>query len=144
MYKPPSPQAFGPAVNRISDVMAHTTRYASSGVIRLAEDAEVTPSAVSKIINGKRNPSSLMVARIAAALEQALGIHIDPRDLVAENGRFPTRFACDLAGCSGCLPERSHDEFGNLKPAFEGIRPGEWVTSRYPKGYERNRKEANA
>lgn len=131
------PQAFGPAINRVSDLMAHTTRYAFKGVARLARDAGVSPSAVSRLINGRMNPSFLMVARIAGALEKELGYRIDPRELVAESGRFPTRHACDLVdGCRGCLPDSATDEYGDLKRAFYGVEPGKWVTSRFPRGYE--------
>lgn len=135
MNHPPPSQAFGPAVNRFGDVAAHTTRYAFKGVARLARDAGVSPSAVSRLINGKMNPSFLMVARITGALERELGYRIDPRDLVAENGEFLRRYACDLIdGCRGCLPESATDEFGDTKEAFKGIEPGRWVTSRYPAG----------
>lgn len=129
-------QAFGPPINRVSDLMAHTRRYAFKGVRRLAQDARVSPSAVSRLINGKMNPSFLMVARITDALERELGRRIDPRDLVAESARYLTRHACDLAGCRGCLPEAATDEFGDVKQAFYGVRPGEWATSRHPRGYE--------
>ena len=77
-----------------------------------------------------------MVARITDALERELGYRIDPRELVAEDGRFPTRYACDLiGGCRGCLPDAATDEFGDTKRAFEGVKPGQWVTSRHPRGY---------
>ncbi len=135
MHKPPPTQAFGPVINRVSDLMIHTTRYAFHGVSRLAADAKVSPSSVSRLINGKMNPSFAMVARITTALEQTLGYRIDPRDLVAELGRFLTPHTCDLVGCRGCLPENATDEFGDLKPAFHGVKPGRWVTSRHPKGY---------
>ena len=135
--KHPPTQAFGPAVNRFGDVADHTTRYAFNGVSKLARDAGVTPSAVSRLVNGKMNPSFLMVARITDALERELGYRIDPRDLIAENGRFLTRYACDLIdGCRGCLPDAATDEYGDRKRAFEGIKPGQWVTSRHPRGYE--------
>jgi transcriptional regulator with XRE-family HTH domain len=135
--KHPPPQAFGPTVNRVSDVAAHTTRYAFKGVGRLARDAGISPSAVSRLVSGKMNPSFVLVARITEALEKELGYRIDPRDLVAERGRFLTRFTCDLvANCRGCIPEAATDEFGDTKKAFEGVRPGQWVTSRYPMGYE--------
>lgn len=123
--------------------MAHTTKYSFWGVSRLAADAGVSSSAVSRLINGMMNPSFAMVARITAALEREFGYRIDPRDLVAENGLFLTRFACDLAACSGCLPERAIDEFGDLKPTFAGVRKGQWVTSKFPKGFE-PRKEDHA
>lgn len=128
-------QVFGPAINRISDLMAHTDRYAFRGVSRLASDARVSASSVSRLINGKVNPSFLLVARVASALEIQLGKPVDPRDLVGEYGKFLTRFACDLAGCRGCLPDNATDEFGDIKPAYLGVLPGNWETSRHPKGY---------
>ena len=128
-------QVFGPAINRISDVMVHTDRYAFKGVTRLASDARVSASSVSRLINGKINPSFLLVARIAKALEVQLGHPVDPRDLVSECGEFLTRFACDLSDCRGCLPENATDEFGDIKPAYAGVKPGTWVTSRHPNGY---------
>lgn len=131
----PPPQAYGPAVNRVADVMAHLDRYAFKGVGRLAKDAGVSASAVSRLINGKINPSFLMVARITAAIEERLGRRIDPRDLVAESGIFLTRHACDLVGCPGCLPDNAMDEFGDIKPAFVGVEPGRWVASRHPDGF---------
>lgn len=135
--KHPPPQAFGPGVTRIGDVMSHLTRYGFKSLARLARDAGVSRSAVSRLISGERNPSFLVVARITEALERELGHRIDPRELVAEYGRFPTRYACDLiGGCRGCLPESATDEYGDTKRAFEGVRPGQWVTSRYPRGYE--------
>lgn len=127
-------QVFGPTVNRLADVMAHHDRFAFKGVSRLAREAGVSPSSVSRLINGKYNPSFLMVARLANALERAYGYSIDPRDLVAEGGNFIHKFCCDVVGCSGCLPENALDEFGDTKQAFEKVEPGKWVTSKHPKG----------
>ena len=132
--KPPT-QAFGPAINRVSDVMVHTKRYAFKGVTKLAQDARVSASSISRLINGKLNPSFVMVARLTRALERDLGFKIDPRDLVAESGEFLTGAVCDLVGCRGCLPANAHDEFGDIKPAFADVKPGTWITSRFPKGY---------
>lgn len=136
MNNQPPKQVFGPAVNRISDVMVHTNRYAFRGVSRLASDARVSASSISRLINGKINPSFLLVSRVATALGKQLGQPVDPRDLVAECGEFLTRFTCDLVGCRGCLPENAMDEFGDIKPAFAGVQPGRWVTSRHPKGFQ--------
>lgn len=133
-HQPPS-RAFGPTINRIADLMAHTNQYAFWGVTRFAEQAGVSPAAVSRVIHGQINPSFVMVARLTNALEDEFGFHIDPRELVAENGKFLTRFTCDLAGCRGCLPEAATDEFGDIKKAFEGVAAGQWITSRYPKGF---------
>lgn len=129
-------QVFGPVINRISDVMAHIDRYAFHGTARLARDARVSASSVSRLIHGKMNPTMRMVARIAAAFERELGKPLDARELLSESGSFPTRFVCDLVGCRGCLPLNAYDEFGDLKPAFEGITPGTWVCSRHPRGYK--------
>ena len=134
MYKQPHKQALGPVINRFADLMTHTERYAFKGVTRLARDARVSPSSVSRLINGKLNPSFVFVARLTAAIEKQLGFRIDPRDLIAERGAFLTQFACDLAGCQGCLPDCSHTDDGDLMPAFKNVEPGRWVTSRYPKG----------
>ncbi|MCC7434214.1 MAG: helix-turn-helix transcriptional regulator [Methanoregulaceae archaeon] len=129
------PQVFGPTINRLADVMAHHDRFAFKGVSRLAREAGVSPSSVSRLINGQSNPSFLMVARLTEALERAYGYRIDPRDLVAENGAFIHRFCCELAECKGCLPENALDDFGDVKAAFAGVKAGNWVTSRHPNGY---------
>jgi len=128
------PQVFGPTINRLADVMAHHDRFAFKGVSRLAREAGVSPASVSRLINGVSNPSFLMVARLTEALEKAYGYRIDPRDLVAESGNFIHKFCCDVAGCTGCLPDNALDEFGDLKPTFDGVQPGTWVSSRHPKG----------
>src|SRR4051812_23859914 len=107
MQQPTPSQVFGPAINRFSDVMAHHSRYSFKGVSRLARDAGVSPSSVSRLISGKMNPSFLMVARLAKAIEKHTGVRIDPRDLLSENGDFPTPFVCDLVGCKGCLPDQA-------------------------------------
>ena len=129
-------QVFGPTINRLADVMAHLDRYAFNGVTRLAKDARVSASSVSRLINGKMNPSFAMVVRLTIALEKQLGRRIDPRELIAETGNFLTKFVCDLVGCNGCLPESAVDEFGQVKGSFVGISPGTWVTSKYPRGYQ--------
>jgi transcriptional regulator with XRE-family HTH domain len=136
MQQPPSTQAFGPAINRIGDAMAHIDRFAFRGTTRLAEAAGVSPSTITRIVHGEINPSFLLVARITRAMEDELGHRIDPRDLVSENGEFLTRFACDLADCRGCLPDSAIDEFGDVKSAFVGIEPGAWISSRHPRGFE--------
>ncbi len=137
MYKHPPTQALGPAINRLADIMAHSNRYAFEGVKRLASDARVDPSSVSRFINRKLNPSFIFVARLTHALEEHLGIVLDPRDIVAERGEFLTRYACDLCmSCDGCLPDAAYDEFGDIKQAFRDVTPGQWSTSRYPKGYK--------
>jgi transcriptional regulator with XRE-family HTH domain len=82
--------------------MAHTTRYAFKGEARLAVDAGVSKSAVSRLVNGLSSPSFAVMSAIAGALEKHLGRVLDPRELVSFHGRYPTPSACDLCGCRGC------------------------------------------
>ena len=131
----PHKQVYRPTINRVSDVMAHTNRYAFKGVSRLAADARVSPSSISRLISGKINPSFALVARVATAIEAHLGYRIDPRELFAEGGTFLTQYVCDLVHCGGCLPDNATDEFGDTKAEFIGVKPGNWVTSRHPKGF---------
>ncbi len=135
MKHPPSFSGYGPIINRIGDVMIHVKRFEFLGGQRLAEAIDVSPSSISRLINNKINPSFALVARVTAAIEKELGMRIDPRDLIAENGEFLTRSVCDLTACPGCLPDNAMDEFGETKPAFTDVTPGTWVTSRYPKGF---------
>lgn len=132
-------QAFRPTISRLSDAMAHTTGYAFKGVARLARDAGVNPSTVSRVLHGNLNPSAALVARLTGAIERELGYHIDPRDLFAEGGDFLTEYICDVTGCKGCLPEVALDEFGDRTPAFEGVMPGRWVCSSHPKGFKKKK-----
>ena len=135
MKHPPPSQVFGPAINRISDLMDHSPTFNFEGVRRLANAVGTSSASISRILCGQQNPSFLMLARITAALEDDFNKRIDPRDLVAENGQFLTRFACDLAGCRGCYLDAATDQFGYQSPAYDGVKKGEWITSKYPKGY---------
>ena len=129
-------QVYGPVINRFGDVMAHTTRYAFNGIERLAKDARIHPSTLSKIIGHRMAPSFAIVQLLTDALERELGFRIDPREVIALEGGFLTPHVCDLVRCNGCLPECAHDEMGDLKARFAGVLPGTWVSSRYPNGYE--------
>lgn len=97
--------------NRLRDVMAHTSRYAFMPQARLARDAGVSKSAVSRLVLRQCVPSYPTVAKVAAALERELGRPVDPRDLVSLTPAYPTPTACELAGCRGCCcsPEASGD-----------------------------------
>jgi len=99
--------------NRLRVVMAHTTRYAFKGEARLALDAGVSKSAVSRLVNGLSSPSFAVVSAIAHALEKRLGRSLDPRELVSFDGNYPTLSACALCSCRGC----SLSEAG-LKPPY--------------------------
>ncbi len=119
MKHPPQLKAFGPVVNRFSDVLQHTSRFSSKGVSRLAREAGVHPSSLSRLLNNKINPSFALVARLTAAVEKEIGYRIDPRELISENGIFADS-VCGLVGCRGCsLTPR--DEFG--RPKFSVTDP---------------------
>jgi transcriptional regulator with XRE-family HTH domain len=113
--------------NRLRAVMAHTTRYAFFGSARLAADAGISKSALSRLAAGKSNPRYEVVAAITSALERGLKRPVDPRDLIALGGDFPTRSACEVAGCRGCLPDWFYEADGSRRDAFRDVRPGEWT-----------------
>lgn len=140
MFNQPFTQAHGPVINRVSELMSHLDSYMFWGVSKLARDAGISPSSVSRLINQRLNPSFLLVARITAALEAELGHRIDPRELVAENGAFLTKHVCDAVGCPGCLPDAAYEADGTRRALFKDVQPGKWVTSRYPLGFSPEKK----
>ena len=115
--------------NRILALMAHTTRYAFQGETRLANDAGVSKSAVSRLLTGQSSPSFALVVALTKALEKRLGHPIDPRDLISLDGSYPTASACELAGCKGCLPDKFYDEHNRLKPEYKDVKLGQWAVS---------------
>ena len=115
--------------NRILALMGHTTRYAFQGETRLAQDAGVSKSAVSRLLTGQSSPSFALVVALTKALEKRLGRPLDPRDLISLDGSYPTATACELAGCRGCLPAEAYDENNRLKPEYKDVKPGQWAVS---------------
>lgn len=115
--------------NRILALMAHTTRYAFQGETRLASDAGVSKSAVSRLLTGQSSPSFALVVALTKALEKRMGRSLDPRDLISLDGSYPTATACELAGCKGCLPAEAYDEQNRLKPEYKDVKPGQWAAS---------------
>lgn len=117
--------------NRLLAFMAHTSRYAFDGGSRLAEDAGVSRSSVNRLLNGQCSPSFALVSAVTRTLEKHLqgglqGKRLDPHELISLDGNYPTPSACELAGCKGCLPAEAYDEHNKLKPAFKGVKPGQW------------------
>ena len=115
--------------NRIMALMAHTTRYAFQGETRLANDAGVSKSAVSRLLTGQSSPSFALVVALTKALEKRLGRPLDPRDLISLDGNYPTASACELAGCRGCLPAEAYDKHNRIKPEYKDMKPGQWAVS---------------
>lgn len=110
--------------NRLRVVMAHTTRYAFKGEARLALDAGVSKSAVSRLVNGLSSPSFAVVSAIAHALEKRLGRSLDPRELVSFDGNYPTLSACALCGCRGCSLSKARSEHPLSEPDKRPIIAG--------------------
>ena len=115
--------------NRILALMAHTTRYAFQGETRLAKDAGVSKSAVSRLLTGQSSPSFALVVALTKALEKRLERALDPRDLISLDGNYPTATACELAGCRGCLPAEAYDAQNRIKPEYKSMKPGQWAVS---------------
>jgi len=90
--------------NRIRKAMAHTTRYAFKSQFRLSLDSGLAESTVSRLLRGKTmQPTYRTVIQVTAALERALDICIDPRDLMTLlDAPYPTASLCGLVGCRGC------------------------------------------
>lgn len=113
--------------NRIAAVMAHIPRYWEGGQQVLARDAGVSVAALSRLMSGEAGSQQWVVARIATALEKQLGRRVDTRDLVSEDGQYPTSpFVCALCGCPGCLPKPAFDKDNQLKERYRGVVPGGW------------------
>jgi transcriptional regulator with XRE-family HTH domain len=112
--------------NRIDAILLHLPRYAFMGRSRLAADAGVSKSAVTRLLNGQSVPSVLVVFRIADALERRIHRSLDPREIVSIDGTYPTPSTCRLMGCRGCLPPSAYDNEDNLKPEYRSSRPGDW------------------
>ena len=107
--------------------MIHAERYSVKGMSRLASDAGITLSALCKVAKGDRQPTYLLVTRVVGALEEQLGVRIDPRDVFTEEPEFLHEFPCTVCNCSGCLPPWAFDEDDNTVEAFHGVKSGTWT-----------------
>lgn len=96
--------------NRIAAVMEHIPWYSIQGQARLAEDAGVSRSAVSRLVSGKAMPSLSVLLPVTRALEKRLGKPLDVRDLVSLDGRYPTPSVCTLMACRGNHPYNRPDK----------------------------------
>lgn len=116
--------------NRVAAVMLHVPWYTISGQARLARDAGVSKSAISRLLSGQSAPGYLLANAVTAALERRMGRSLHPRDLFSPDGTYPTASVCDLCGCRGCVPGQAYDESSDtLRPQFRHLRAGEWDLS---------------
>lgn len=116
-----------PVRSRLGAVLAHTRRYAFQGQARLAKEAGVSRSAVSRLARGEVRPSFALVWKVTGALETALDRPLDPREWLSFDDRYPTASVCALCGCPGCLPDEAYDADGQIKPAWKHVLPGTWT-----------------
>ena len=121
-------------VSRIADVLSHSSALAFKGTSKLLAESGLSRTGLFRLIRGGGNPSYHSVLRVTSALESLLGRSLDPRELIALNGNFPTAFVCFLMGCTGCLPDAAFDTFGSLTHTYADIKPGHWVSSLHPRG----------
>lgn len=84
-------------------------------------------STICHIVHGRTNPLYKTVAPIIRSLEFQLARRLNVRDVFSEDGTYPTKMVCKLAGCKGCLPDSVHDQDGNVKPHMKEVRPGKWT-----------------
>jgi transcriptional regulator with XRE-family HTH domain len=78
--------------------MDYITWYGFRGQVRLAKEAGVTETAVSRVVNGKTRPTYRVIKGITEAFERQLGRHIDPRDLFSLDRTYPTATVRELLG----------------------------------------------
>jgi transcriptional regulator with XRE-family HTH domain len=116
--------------NRLRAIIQHIDTFYFQGITKLAHEAGVSHSAISRICSGKSGASYPVVCAIADVLEKHLGKRIDPREIVSFNGTYPTQSVCELCNCKGCLPREAWDEVTDeVKPEYKGIKTGAWSLS---------------
>ena len=118
--------------NRVQTVMVHVSRYSFQGRARLAADAGVSRSTISRMINGQTSPSHALVQAVTDALAVHLKKPLVPHDLFSRDGSYHERSGCRLSGCTGCLPEAAFDGHGRRRAEWLNARPGDWSLSQNP------------
>lgn len=124
------PRNFPPVQNRIQVLLVHIPKLSIRGQARLAAEVGVSRSTVSRLVNGKINPSYRLARSVTDALERFLGRPLDMRDVFSTDGTYLTPSGCALCRCRGCLPEAAWSEDGTLKPEWKEARPGDWSVAR--------------
>ena len=83
-------------------------------------------STISRLVNGRINPSYRLARGVTSALEKLIGYPLDMREVFSTDGTYLTPSGCALCRCGGCLPDRAYDGEGDLRPEWRGQRPGDW------------------
>ncbi len=120
-----------PIQNRVEVLLVHIPKLSIRGQARLAAEVGVSRSTISRLVNGHINPSYRLARGVTTALERLLGFPLDMRDVFSTDGTYLTPSGCGLCRCvGGCLPDRAYDPEGNLRPEWQGQRPGDWSMTR--------------
>jgi len=115
-----------PVRNRLRSILWHVPRYQVQTTSRLASDAGVAKSAISRLLRGVGQPNYILMVKVAEAIGREIGRPFPLREIaVAEGSEYPTPFPCSLFGCR-CLPPWAYDGDGALRPQFTNLVPGEW------------------
>jgi transcriptional regulator with XRE-family HTH domain len=112
--------------------MVHVDGYDTKGVARLALDAGVSRSEVSRLMRGITNPSYVIVERIHKAIERKARRRISIKEIVSERGNYKTVYVCDLMKCKGCLPAYAFNRENERLEEFKHLKPGRWTGNVVP------------
>ncbi len=122
-----------PRFNRALYVLIHVPWYGFEGQRRLADDAGVAGSTISRILRGINIPRHIVQENIADAFSMRLGLPVPSREIFSPDGTYPTLSCCQLCGCSGCFPPWAWDEdTDELLPEWENATPGLWSLGTNP------------
>lgn len=108
--------------NRIRSFMEHSTRYAFMGEARLAKDCGVSDASICRLLVGYSSPSFAMLCKLTHAFEKEFKKRIDPRELAAIDGKYPTPSVCDITGCKGCTPQAAWNADDTMKPEYSQLK----------------------
>lgn len=115
-----------PVQNRVKVLLVHIPKLSIRGQARLAAEVGVSRSTISRLVNGRINPSYRLARGVTAAIERLLGYPLDMRDVFSTDGTYLTPSGCGLCRCGGCLPDEAYDTEGNMGVEWLGQSPGDW------------------
>lgn len=118
----PSPSSdFAFPNNRVAQIAAHIPWYGFRTQSRLARESGVSPSAISRLMRHRVQPTLRVSLAVTEALSRRLGRPLDVREVfLVSNARslshdslsdapardYPTPCVCQLVGCRGCALTR--------------------------------------
>lgn len=104
--------------NRIRAFMEHSSRYSFMGEARLAKDCGVSDAAICRLLIGYSSPSFAMLCKLTAAFEKEFKKRIDPRELAAIDGKYPSPTVCEIVDCKGCSPQAAWNPDDTMKSEY--------------------------